>query len=308
MKSRRGLGKGLDALLAEDSGSPDSPAVATGAGAGAPAAAAAAADTAGGPRMLALSDLRPGSHQPRRDFDEGELAELAESIRRRGVLQPILARPLGGGAGWEIVAGERRWRAARLAGLREIPAAVREMSDREAMFAALVENLQRADLNPMERARGILRLVEDLGMTHAEAGAEVGLARPAVSNMLRLLELAPDIQRMVESGKLEAGHARTLLALDAAARTEAARQISARGLSVREAEKLAKRLAGKSGGKGEKAGKLAGDADIQALERELSSRLKSRAEIRHRKDGGGKLTIHYGSLDGLDRILAKLRK
>ena len=315
MKNRRGLGKGLDALLSEDSDL-DSPGGVASTGAASTGAASAGeegkatgdATSDKRPRMIALSDLRPGRHQPRRDFDEGSLAALADSIRRRGVLQPILARPLGGGEGWEIVAGERRWRAARLAGLTEIPAAVREMTEREAMFAALTENLQRADLNPMERARGLLRLVEDLGMTQAEAGAEVGLSRPAVANVLRLLELSPEAQRMVEAGKLEAAHARALVGLSVEMQMEAARRIASRGLSAREAESLAKRMGREGAAKssGETGGD--GDADIRILERELSSKLKSRAEIRHRKDGGGRLTIHYGSLEALDRVLAKLRK
>ena len=332
MKNRRGLGKGLDALLAADPDLTDSPAETpaniTTDSPPPPPPHSPSADSGGkggraaGTRMLRLSDLRPGPQQPRRDFNEAGLEELAESIRRHGVLQPILARPLKKGKGgdgegdgweweWEIVAGERRWRAAQLAGLREIPAAVREMSDREAMFAALVENLQRADLNPLERARGISRLVEDLGMTQAEAGAEVGLSRSAVANILRLLELSPGVRRMVESGGLDAAHARALLGLGAAAQLEAARRIVSRGLSAREAERLARRMGAMEREKPEAAdgGKLeSADGDVRMLERELSSKLKSRAEIRHRKDGGGRLTIHYGSLEALDRILAKLRK
>ena len=176
------------------------------------------------------------------------------------------------------------------------------------MFSALVENLQRTDLNPLERARGVLRLVEDLGMTHAEAGAEVGLSRPAVTNILRLLELSPAVQRMMESGGLEAGHARALLGLGAEAQLAAARRIAAGGLSAREAERLAKRLSGRDGSGGGAGADGGGGGDVRILERELSSLLKSRTEIRHRKGGGGRLTIHYGSLDALDRVLARLRK
>ena len=318
MKNRRGLGKGLDALLAEDSDSTEftperRPADESGEGVGRVGEKnrelTLSSEKRGGVRMFGLSDLRPGSHQPRRNFDEGSLGELAESIRRHGVLQPLLVRPLGGGLGWEIVAGERRWRAARLAELDSVPAVVREMTDREAMFAGLVENLQREDLNPMERARGILRLVEDLGMTHAAAGAEVGLTRSAVTNILRLLELSVEVQRLVEGGKLDAGHARALLGLSAEAQREAAGRIIARGLSAREAEALAKRMGG-TGGNGRKGGKKEGvkDGDLRILERELSSRLKARTEIHPGKGGGGKLTIHYGTLDALDGILAKLRK
>ena len=256
-------------------------------------------------RNLPLSDLRPGAHQLRRHFDEQQLAELTESIRRRGVLQPILVRPLDDG--WEIVAGERRWRAAQSAGLREIPATVRRMSDRDALLTGLVENLQREDLNPMERARGISALVTDLGMTHADAGNEVGLTRSAVSNILRLLDLPPDIQRMMELKKLNASHGRALFGLDPETQTEVARQIDSRGLTIRQARDLAEQMTGKA----EKAGlltDLTDDALLRVFEKEMSARLLTRVEIHPNQDGGGKLTIHFDSLDALNYLTRKLWK
>ena len=357
MKNRRGLGRGLDALLSDDDDAGLTPSVPESAGPESfPAKAGirsrdsgtdsdsktgsvpqqesftAKAGTRSAPdggakesaRMIPLSRLRPGAHQPRRDFNEAALEELAESVRLHGVLQPLLARPIPNRSGeYEIVAGERRWRAAGLAGLVEVPALVREMSDESALFAALVENLQRTDLNPMERARGIARLVSELGLTHAEAGANVGLSRPAVTNILRLLDLSEPVRGLLESGKLDPGHARALLGLPEGLQLEAARRIASGGLSAREAERLARRLAseakgetdgsvdgGKSGGAGAGKSPVAGlDADTRMLERELSSKLSARTEIRPRKDGGGKLTIHYGSLEALDLgVLAKLRK
>ena len=274
-----------------------------------PEAAPEAADDAVEIRNLPLSDLRPGAHQLRRNFDEQQLAELTESIRRRGVLQPILVRPLDNG--WEIVAGERRWRAAQSAGLREIPATVRQMSDYDALLAGLVENLQREDLNPMERARGISALVTDLDMTHADAGNEVGLTRSAVSNTLRLLELPPDIQQMIELKKLNASHARALFGLDPETQAEVARQIDSRGLTSRQAQDLAEQMTGKSGEQAKKAGlltDLTNDAILRVFEKEMSARLLTRVEIHPNQDGGGKLTIHFDSLDALNYLARKLWK
>ena len=275
----------------------------------APEAAPEAADDAVEIRNLPLSDLRPGAHQLRRNFDEEQLTDLAESIRRRGVLQPILVRPLDDG--WEIVAGERRWRAAQSAGLREIPATVRQMSDYDALLAGLVENLQREDLNPMERARGISALVTDLGMTHADAGNEVGLTRSAVSNTLRLLELPPDIQQMIELKKLNASHARALFGLDPETQAEVVRQIDSRGLTCRQAQDLAEQMTGKSGEQAKKAGlltDLTNDAILRVFEKEMSARLLTRVEIHPNQDGGGKLTIHFDSLDALNFLARKLWK
>ena len=212
-----GLGKGLDAIFAEN-------------------------DVEGGQTavLLRLDELEPNRAQPRRDFNEESLAELAESIRQHGVLQPLLVRPIFGG-GYQIVAGERRWRAARMAELKEVPAVVREMSDGEVMQLALIENLQREDLNPLEEAQGYQSLIETYGMTQEEVAGTVGKSRPAVANALRLLNLPPEIREMVASGALSAGHARTLLSFPSAAQMLEAAKAAAAGASVRELEKLAKK-------------------------------------------------------------------
>ena len=212
-----GLGKGLDAIFAEN-------------------------DVEGGQTavLLRLDELEPNRAQPRRDFNEESLAELAESIRQHGVLQPLLVRPIFGG-GYQIVAGERRWRAARMAELKEVPAVVREMNDGEVMELALIENLQREDLNPLEEAQGYQSLIETYGMTQEEVAGTVGKSRPAVANALRLLNLPPEIREMVASGALSAGHARTLLSFPSAGQMLEAAKAAAAGASVRELEKLAKR-------------------------------------------------------------------
>ena len=212
-----GLGKGLDAIFAEN-------------------------DVEGGQTavLLRLDEIEPNRAQPRRDFNEEALSELAESIRQHGVLQPLLVRPIFGG-GYQIVAGERRWRAARMAELKEVPAVVREMSDGEVMQLALIENLQREDLNPLEEAQGYQSLIETYGMTQEEVAGTVGKSRPAVANALRLLNLPPEIREMVASGVLSAGHARTLLSFPSAAQMLEAARTAAAGASVRELEKLAKK-------------------------------------------------------------------
>lgn len=212
-----GLGKGLDAIFAENDVEDGRTAV-----------------------LLRLDELEPNRAQPRRDFDEQSLAELAESIRRHGVLQPLLVRPIFGG-GYQIVAGERRWRAARIAGVQEVPAVVREMDDREVMQLALIENLQREDLNPLEEAQGFQSLIATYGMTQEEAAKTVGKSRPAVANALRLLNLPPEIRKMVASGTLSAGQARTLLSFPTPERMLEAAKAAAAGASVRELERMAQR-------------------------------------------------------------------
>ena len=213
-----GLGKGLDAIFAEN-------------------------DVEGGQTavQLRVDEIEPNRAQPRRDFDERSLAQLAESIRRHGVLQPLLVRPILGGGGYQIVAGERRWRAARMAQVKEVPAVVREMDDREVMQLALIENLQREDLNPLEEAQGYQSLIETYGMTQEEVAKTVGKSRPAVANALRLLNLPQEIRDMVASGALSAGHARTLLGFPAPAQMLEAAKAAAAGASVRELEQMAKR-------------------------------------------------------------------
>lgn len=274
--SRR-LGRGLDKLLGET-----------------PGAAEAA-------REVAVDQLRPGRGQPRRRFDKDELLALAESIRRQGVIQPIIARP--GKTGFEIVAGERRWRAAQMAGIKTVPAVVREITDRQMIMFALVENLQRADLSATEQARGIHRMTEELGMTHEEAGRQLGLSRAAVTNLLRLLSLSAPVLQLLDEKKLDAGHARALLPLPARQQQEAARKIIAQGLSARAAESLAKKIGKGGGSKKPGSGK---DADTRALESELSVALKTRVQIQGGKSG--RMTIHYANLESLDRIIRKLKR
>lgn len=278
----KGLGRGLDALLGADE------------------------PAAGGETLasLAIDALQPGRFQPRARIGQEALAELAESIKSQGVMQPILARPIGAGR-YEIVAGERRWRAARMAGLTSVPALVREVADRQALAIALIENLQREDLNPLDEAAGIKRLTEEFGMTHAEAAEAVGRSRAAITNALRLLELAPPVQELVREGKLDMGHARALLALPALKQIEFAREAVARQLSVREVEKRVAHLSAR----GTARARVRGDRDVARLEEELSGQLGTPVSIRTgAKPGSGKLVIHYSSLDQLDALLYRLRQ
>jgi len=278
----KGLGRGLDALLGADE-----PAV-------------------GGETLasLAIDALQPGRFQPRARIGQEALAELAESIKSQGVMQPILARPIGAGR-YEIVAGERRWRAARMAGLTSVPALVREVADRQALAIALIENLQREDLNPLDEATGIKRLTEEFGMTHAEAAEAVGRSRAAITNALRLLELAPPVQELLREGKLDMGHARALLALPALKQIEFAREAVARQLSVRQVEKRVAHLSAR----GTARARVGGDRDVARLEEELSGQLGTTVSIRTgAKPGSGKLVIHFSSLDQLDALLNRLRQ
>ena len=281
MAKIKGLGRGLDALL----GSVEVPAT-------------------GGDTLteLAVGDLQPGRYQPRARMDPETLAELAESIKNQGVMQPILARPLGAGR-YEIVAGERRWRAARMAGLTNVPALVRDVPDRHALAIALIENIQREDLNPLEEATGVKRLIEEFGMTHAEAAGALGRSRAAITNALRLLELAPPVQELMRDGKLDMGHARALLVLPALKQIELAREAVARQLSVRQVEQLVAGLA-KRGASGTPA-KV--DRDVARLEEEWSQRLGTTVKIQTgMKPGYGKLVVHYTTLDQLEALLRKL--
>jgi ParB family chromosome partitioning protein len=281
MAKMKGLGRGLDALL----GSAEEPA-------------------AGGETLttLAVEALQPGRYQPRQRMDAETLAELAESIKSQGVMQPILARPLGAGR-YEIVAGERRWRAARMAGLTSVPALVRDVPDRHALAIALIENIQREDLNPLEEATGVKRLIEEFGMTHAEAAGTLGRSRAAVTNALRLLELAPPVQELMRDGKLDMGHARALLVLPALKQIELAREAVARQLSVRQVEQLVASLAKRSApGVPARA-----DRDVARLEEDWSQRLGTTVKLQTgKKPGSGKLVIHYSTLDQLEALLSKL--
>jgi len=279
MSKAKGLGRGLDALLGADEAPKDAL------------------------TKLAVGQIRPGRYQPRTRMDRAALAELSASIKSQGLMQPLLVRPVDGGR-YELIAGERRWRAAQMAGLSEVPALVREVPDESALAMSLIENIQRENLNPMEEAAGLQRLIDEFRMTHEQAADAVGRSRSATTNLLRLLKLPKPVQAMVMDGALEMGHARALLTLDAARQIEAANRIAARGLSVREAEALAARLAR---GPASRRRAAKADRDIARLEQEASERLGTTVEIRPGKKGTGKLVLHYASLEHLDRLLRKLR-
>jgi ParB family chromosome partitioning protein len=281
MAKVKGLGRGLDALLGSAEDQP------------------AAGETLA---SLPIEALQPGRYQPRTRMDQAALAELAESIKAQGVMQPILARPVGAGR-YEIVAGERRWRAARLAGLANVPALVREVPDRNALAIALIENLQREDLNPLEEAAGVKRLIEEFGLTHAQAAEGLGRSRAAITNALRLLDLAPPVQELMRDGKLDMGHARALLALPALRQIEIARTAVARQLSVRQVEALVARLSRRVA----PAGRAKVDRDVARLEEEWSQRLGTTVRIQSAtRPGSGRLVIHYAALDQLEALLRKL--
>jgi ParB family chromosome partitioning protein len=279
----KGLGRGLDALL--DRGE-------------APAAAADKLATA------RIDQLQPGRYQPRTRMDENSLEELAASIRSQGLMQPILVRPVASER-YEIIAGERRWRASRLAGLAEVPIVVRDVPDQSALAMALIENIQREDLNPIEEATGLQRLIEEFRLTHQEAADAVGRSRAAVTNLLRLLNLPKSVQELVYAGDLEMGHARALLALDGARQADAAKSVAAKGLSVRETEALVQAIVNPKQ-KPAKA-KARASRDVQRLEEELSEALGTTVEIKTGKKGTGKLVLHYMSFEHLDDLIAKLR-
>jgi ParB family chromosome partitioning protein len=274
----KGLGRGLDVLLGEG-------------------------DTNDGERLLTLpvESLVPGKYQPRTRMDETALAELAASIRAQGLMQPILARAIPGGQ-FEIIAGERRWRASQLAGLKEVAVLVRVVEDEAALKMALIENIQRENLNPLEEAQGIHRLIQEFSMTHQTAAESVGRSRVAVSNLLRLLNLAKPVQSMLMGGELDMGHARALLVLSHARQVDAAREVAKKGMSVREAERLAARMA-KPVAK-TAAGK---DRDVARLEEELSERLGAVVKIAANAKGAGRIAIQFESLDQLDELLQRIK-
>ena len=282
MGKLKGLGRGLDALLAGDE----------------------AVESPAGVSSVPVDRLRPGRYQPRTRMDPESIAELAESIKAQGVIQPILVRPLEGGQ-YEIIAGERRWRAAQLAGLKQVPVLARAVPDRAALAMALIENIQREDLNPLEEAAGIQRLIEEFGMTHEAAAEAVGRSRSAVSNLLRLLTLAKPVQDLLMRGALDMGHARALLAVGDPRQVELAQRIVALGLSVRETEQLVAAGARPTPKRGKRHPRK--DRDVAALEEELSETLGMTIRIAHGKTGGGRLTIEYANLDQLDEVLARLR-
>lgn len=280
MVKQKGLGRGLDALLGGDAPPP-----------------------ARGDRLLELTpaQLRPGRYQPRTNMDNEAIESLSASLRTRGMVQPILARPVGPDS-YEIIAGERRWRAAQKAGLERVPVLVREVGDEAALATALVENIQREQLNAIEEAAGVQRLLDEFGMTHQSAAEAIGRSRSAVTNLLRLLSLPRAIQQMLAEGTLQMGHARALLTLEPQRQLELATHIAARGLSVREAERAA------APPDRRRASRVArgADADVRRLAEQLSDRLGARVEIHPGTGGAGRVVIHYGSLDQLDALLQRL--
>jgi len=289
-----GLGRGLDALLG--GAKPHE-----GAG-GEPAGAEVGAE--GALRNLPVDTIQRGKYQPRVDMHPDTLQELADSISAQGVVQPIVVRPIGEPGRFEIIAGERRWRAAQLAGLHEIPAVVRDVPDRAAIAMALIENIQREELNPMEEASALHRLIDEFALTHQQAAEAVGRSRAAVSNLLRLLTLAAEVKGLVEKGELEMGHARAMLALEGDAQVRAARQVVAKGLSVRETEQLVRRLQQPAKPKPAPAGP---DPDVRRLQDELGERLGAKVQFQQGAKGKGKVIIHYNSLDELDGILGHIK-
>jgi len=284
MTKHKALGRGLDALL--------------GGGAG--------TKSDGELAQLAVTSLRPGKYQPRTRMDQTSLAELADSIRARGILQPVVVRPVDDG-GYEILAGERRWRAAQLAGLERVPALVREVADDVALGIGLIENIQREDLNPIEEAAGLKRLIDEFRLTHDETAKAVGRSRSAVTNLLRLLELARAVQDMLLDGRLDMGHARALLGVGKAKQVELAEQVAAKGLSVRETERLVKHAvaAPKAGGA---SARTRLDADTRRLQEDLSEALAASVIVKPVKGGRGSLVIHYSSLGQLDGIVSRLKR
>src|SRR5450830_1767877 len=306
-KKPKGLGRGLEALLGPKVNE----------GAIFDALTGQLADP-GLPSSLLLTELVPGQYQPRTRMDLGALYELAESIKVQGIMQPILVRPLKDGANaglYEIIAGERRFRAAKLAGLDSVPVLVRDVPDESAAAMALIENIQREDLNPLEEAQGLQRLVKEFGHTHETAALAVGRSRSATSNLLRLLNLADPVQTMLMAGDLDMGHARSLLSLDRATQITAANQISARSLSVREAESLVKKISAEFSLTSVRP-KQEKSRDMKRVEEELSDLLTAAVEVRVKKrvkrsgrlEEMGELSIQFGSLDELNGLIDKLRR
>ena len=301
-KKPKGLGRGLEALLGPKVETPDG---------GTPAA------ESGTPMMMSIDQMVAGMYQPRTRMDEGALYELAESIKAQGIMQPILVRQLPDGANagkYEIIAGERRFRASKLAGLDKVPVLVRDVPNEAAAAMALIENIQREDLNPLEEAQGLQRLIREFGLTHEAAAQAVGRSRSAASNLLRLLNLAEPVQTMLMAGDLDMGHARALLALDKATQITAANQIAARKMSVREAESLAKKLGAEFNLVTQKP-KKEKSRDVRRVEEELSDLLMAQVEVKVKKrvkrlgkiEEMGELTIQFGSLDELNGLIDKLR-
>ena len=296
-KKHRGLGRGLDALLGS------SPVVSTVIGNNENSSNASPQEESNF-KDLPVDIIQRGKYQPRIDMNQEALEDLANSIKAQGVVQPIVVRPIGNDS-YEIIAGERRWRATQLAGLDTIPVIIRDVPDEAAIAMALIENIQREELTPIEEAAALQRLIEEFDMTHAQAAEAVGRSRVAVTNLLRLLQLSDDVKRMLGNGDLEMGHARALLALEGADQVKAAHQVSAKGLSVRETEKLVKRII--NGFEHTEKKPATENPDVLNLQGKLSETLGAKVKISHKNSGKGKLEIQYNSLDELDGILAHIK-
>ncbi len=281
-KSRlKGLGRGLDALLAANQDDEVEK---------------------GELQMLPTHALQPGKYQPRTRMDPGSLEELAASIKAQGIMQPIMVRPVDADT-YEIIAGERRWRASQIAGLAEVPCLVREIPDEAALAMSLIENIQREDLNPLEEAGGIQRLIDEFAMTHQQAADAVGRSRPAASNLLRLLNLARPVQELLMAGDIDMGHARALLPLDGASQIQLANQVAARQLSVRDTERLVQQVLNPR----LKKAAPQPDRDLLRLEEEIADAIGATVKIKANKKGAGEVSIRFGSLDQLDGVLGRLR-
>lgn len=287
MIKKKGLGRGLEALLGESA----APSVQEG--------------VSHSPSSLPLSRLRAGKYQPRTRMDEEALHELAASIKSQGLMQPILVRPVGEGA-YEVIAGERRLRAAGIAGLAEVPVLVRDVPDESAAVMALIENIQREDLNPLEEAQGVQRLLNEFGLTHEDAAQAIGRSRSATSNLLRLLNLAKPVQALLMAGDLDMGHARALLAVDAATQITLANQIVAKRLSVRDTERLVARVGQEFALTATRA--KSKSRDLERLEEELSDHLATRVTLKTGVRGRGQIVIDFASLDALDGLIARLKR
>lgn len=294
-KKPKGLGRGLDALLGADAGVIDQMGV-------------PATKPGSEPSVLDVDRMRAGKYQPRTRMDEGALNELAESIRSQGIMQPILVRPLTGKdkGHYEIIAGERRFRAAQLAGLNEVPVLIREVPDENAAVMALIENIQREDLNPLEEAQGLRRLIDEFNLTHQEAAEAVGRSRSAATNLLRLLELANPVQDLLMLGRIDMGHARALLALTGSEQVAVAQHVVLKGLSVRETEELVRRRqSGKAASKPAAGAARVENADVTRLSEKLADSLGAEVKIAANKRGAGKITINFESLDQLDGLIER---
>lgn len=292
-KKSKGLGRGLEALLGDNADLSDD-----------------AQATAGTPSVMQVKELQAGKYQPRSRMDEGALNELASSIREQGLLQPILIRPItpeNNGPAYEIIAGERRFRAAQIAGLTEVPVLVKHVDDQTTAAMALIENMQREDLNPLEEAQGIQRLITDFHFTHEQAATAVGRSRSAVSNLLRLINLAKPVQTMLMAGDIDMGHARALLAVDAATQITLANQVVSKRMSVREAEKLVVRAQEDDAGTRQTRGGKEKSRDVARLEEELSDLLTTVVSIKTGAKNKGQLIINFSDLDMLDGVIARLR-